>query len=104
MLSSKCVTHILAYAAMSIIYVYPRGIRLSLLQSLHQKFVTHLKVLFAPHEVESRLGVHIALHVELTSQNLGTAKEDAGFSSAMNLPYTPEDHIPIWPAEIRWRA
>ncbi len=82
------------------IYIYPRGS--TLLQSLHLNIMTHLKVLFTPHKVESRLGVHIALDMQLTSQYLGPAEEDTRLSSTVDFSYTPENHVPVRSAEIRW--
>lgn len=60
----------------------------------------NLEVFFAPHEVESRLRIHVALDVQCRTEYFRTTEEDACFCWCVDLPDGLEDHIPVRTAEI----
>lgn len=65
-----------------------------------QMRAVRLEVLLAPHKVEARLRVHVALDVEGRTENLGTAEEDSGFGGGVDLADGLEDHVPVGATEV----
>jgi carbon monoxide dehydrogenase subunit G len=61
---------------------------------------SNLKILLPPHEIKTRLRIHITFDVQLASQHLGSAEEDARFSGAVELADRPEHHVPVRTAEV----
>jgi len=65
---------------------------------------TILEVLLAPHKVEARLGVLVALDVELASERLRPAEEDTSLGGCVNLTDALENHVPVGSAKVGRRA
>lgn len=59
------------------------------------------EVLLAPHEVEARLGVHIAFNVELAAECFRPTEEDPSLGGRMDLAKRTEDGVPIGSAKAR---
>lgn len=61
------------------------------------------EILLAPHEIESGLGIHIALHMKCASEWFRPTEENSRLSWGMDLANRAEDHVPVWTAEVCWR-
>ena len=59
-----------------------------------------LEILFAPHEVEPWLAVHVAFAVQLAAQWLGPAKEHACLGWRVDLADRLEHRVPIGPPKV----
>lgn len=62
-----------------------------------------LEILLSPHEsiaILAGLAVHVAFHMQLTSQSFGAAEENPSFARTMQFLDGAENHIPVGPSEI----
>lgn len=81
----------------------PKRSRNKLEISKNQNFL-HLKAFFAPHKIEARLRIHIALEMKLRAQWLRPTEEHTRLGWMMYLADTLENSIPIRSSKVCWSS